>query len=71
MGRLDKLSETQIKFLTYLIYILITIITVVAGWNTVRISAMPEKYVQKERYLCDQERIEKKLDRILDYIEKP
>jgi hypothetical protein len=64
MGRLEKLNERQIKFLTYLVYILLTFSTLVSGWCAYRIISMPEKYVMKERYLCDQSRLEKSLDNI-------
>jgi hypothetical protein len=64
MGRLDSLNERQIKFLTYLVYILLTFSTLVSGWCAYRIIDMPEKYVMKERYLCDQDRLEKTLDKI-------
>ena len=69
----DELSESKVKWLTYLVYILITIITIVSGWNTVNISAMPDKYVRLERYQTDSGRIEctlqsinAKLDRLIE-----
>ena len=69
----DDLSESKVKWLTYLVYILITIITIVSGWNTVNISAMPDKYVRLERYQTDSGRIEctlqsinAKLDRLIE-----
>ena len=75
MGRIDKLSESQVKWLTYLVYILLFFLTAGTIWSINRVSeieaSLPEKYVQKDRYLCDQLKIEKKLDRILDYLEKP
>jgi len=75
MGRIDKLSESQVKWLTYLVYLLLFLLTTGTVWNINRTSeiekSLPEKYIQKERYLCDQKKIERKLDRILDYLEKP
>jgi hypothetical protein len=71
----DTLSEKQVKWLTYLVYFLLAMISLVTVWNVDQIAKandritftnerLPDKYVIKERYLCDQARIEKKLDSI-------
>ena len=69
----EDLNESKVKWLTYLVYILLTLITVVSGWNTVNISALPDKYVRLERYQTDSGRIEctlqsinTKLDRLIE-----
>ena len=70
MGNLEKLSERQIKFLTYLVYALLTFATGVSCWCAVRIIDMPDKFVLKERDLCDQKRVEKTLDKIDTKLDK-
>ena len=69
----EDLNESKVRWLTYLVYILLTLITVVSGWNTVNISALPDKYVRLERYQADSGRIEctlqtinTKLDRLIE-----
>lgn len=76
----DGLSKAQVKWLTYLIYILLTVLSATVGWQQVTVSAlqsemkiMPDKYVRAERYLTDQNRLEQnlcgissKLDRLIE-----
>jgi hypothetical protein len=58
------LGQDQVKWLTYLVYLLITILTVITGWHTVTIANMPKEYVRLERYQCDTRRVEKKMDKL-------
>jgi len=69
----EDLNESKVRWLTYLVYILLTAITIVSGWNTVKITDMPDKYVRLERYQTDTNRIERtliaidaKLDKLID-----
>ena len=61
----EDLNESKVKWLTYLVYVLLTAITVISGWNTVNISDMPNQYVRLERYQADSQRIEHSL-RVID-----
>jgi len=70
----DGLNGNQVKFLTYLVYVLLTILTIVVAWQAVTIAQIPDKYVRLERYGCDvkdvKERLkalDTKLDRYLGY----
>ncbi|MCP4579818.1 MAG: hypothetical protein GY846_26405 [Deltaproteobacteria bacterium] len=69
----ENLDSAKVKWLTYLIYFLLAVLTFMSGWNTTKISAMPDKYVRLERYQSDSGRIEctlrdidSKLDRIIE-----
>lgn len=69
----DNLDAQKVKWLTYMIYFLLTVLTVMTGWNSATISGLPEKYVRLERYQCDTTRVEKtlqsmnsKLDRLVE-----
>ena len=68
-----NLNESRVKWLTYLVYILLSILTLVTGWHTVALSNLPDKYVRLERYQSDASRIENnlktinyKLDRLIE-----
>lgn len=72
-------NNSGIRWLTFLVYFLLSILTAVAGWQQVQISAcntrmhtLPKEYVSKERYLCDRADItdrlkimDEKLDRLI------
>lgn len=60
----DELSTGMVKWLTYLVYIMLFILTILTSWHTVTLSALPDKYVRLERYTCDMQRIEKALSSI-------
>jgi len=69
----EDLNASKVKWLTYLVYILLAVLTVLSGWNTNKISTMPDKYVRLERYQADSGRIEcslreidAKLDRLIE-----
>jgi len=62
----EDLNESKVKWLTYLVYVLLTAITVISGWNTVRITDMPDRYVRLERYQTDVSRINSKLDNLIE-----
>jgi transposase len=57
-------DEKQVQWLTYLIYILLSVLTVIASWHTVKITSLPDTFVRLERYNADQSRVEKSLDAI-------
>jgi len=75
----ENLRGVQVKILTYGIYALMFILTSVIAWHTTIIKAMPEQYVQLERYKEDRTdqrtslcRIEAKLDQlIMSAVPKP
>ena len=66
----DKnLTSTQIKFLTYLVWGLLTFLTIATAWTMLELYNLPKNYVLLERYQCDQESLKmgiEKLDRKLD-----
>lgn len=45
------------KYLTILIYVLLSVITLLSGWNSVSLTGfkdtIPKEYVRLERYVCD------------------
>ena len=66
------LNNTAIRFVTYLVYILLALLTLTTGWQAVTLGNMPDKYVRLERYNSDQNKIcaeltklDTKLDRLL------
>ena len=71
----DGLSEPQVKWLTYLVYILLSTLAISNGWLIIKQSELPERFVRLERYsadkitganryMCDMTRIEKALESI-------
>lgn len=64
----NGLNGNQVKWLTYLIYVLLTVLTTVSAGAWVKISmvesAMPDRYVMLERYKEDQRRSACNADRI-------
>ena len=71
----DGLSEPQVKWLTYLVYILLSTLAVSNGWLIIKQSELPDQFVRLERYTsdriaeadryqCDMTRIEKALESI-------
>jgi hypothetical protein len=65
---LNTLSTAQVKFLQWLIGILLVVLTTTGAWSMREIyklkSDLPEKYVLLERYTVDQNRVGNSLDRI-------
>ncbi len=66
-----NLPEWQVKWLTYLVFILLTILTGATAYQNAsisemesRVNEMPKEYVQLERYTADQSRQESTLDKI-------
>ena len=67
----EDLPKNQVKWLTYLVLLLCTILTGVTVMQNASISemestvnAMPKEYVQLERYKADQDRQTSTLDKI-------
>ena len=71
----DGLSESKAKWLTYLVYILLSTLAVSNGWLIIKQSELPDQFVRLERYTadrtteadryqCDMTRIEKALETI-------
>jgi len=74
---LDKLSDMQIKFLQWLVGILLAVLSISGAWSMSQIYQLkcdlPREYVLLERYNTDQDlkdktldRIDKKLDRLIE-----
>lgn len=59
-----NLSQGKQNVLTYLVYVLLSLLTLVMGYVVIQMTQLPETYVRLERYLCDQSKIEKVLERI-------
>ena len=70
------MPDNNNKLMTLLIYVLLSIITALSGWNSVSLSGfkdqMPKEYVRLERYNCDRSElkaqlreIDKKLDQLI------
>ena len=69
----NGLTSPAVKWLTYLVYGLLIILTIITGWNNVTISKLPDNYVRLERYQADTLRLEQgvrdinnKLDRLIE-----
>ena len=46
----------------------VALIIAATGWNFKVTAEIPAKYVDKEQYRCDQERMESKIDKIYDLL---
>jgi len=76
----NGLDGKQAKLLTFLIYVLLAVLTFISGWskieshqNAQRFQELPNEYVRLERYTCDQDRLyetlkemNRKLDRLVE-----
>jgi hypothetical protein len=74
-----RYENQSTRWLTFLVYFLLTVLTAMAGWQQVQVSdinsrlrTLPKEYVSKERYLCDRadisdrlKTIDEKLDRLI------
>lgn len=71
----NGISESTAKWLTYLVYIILTTLAISNGWLIVKQVELPDRFVRLERYsedkkatleryLCDIGRIEKALSAI-------
>ena len=56
------------KYLTILIYVLLSVITLLSGWNSVSLTGfkdtIPKEYVRLERYVCDTKELREQLKSI-------
>lgn len=66
----NGLSGVQTKFLTYLVYVLLALLTFATGWHFRVLSSLPHEYVRLERYLCDEERTVSTLNRMEDKLDR-
>uniref|UniRef100_A0A6H1ZY77 Uncharacterized protein n=2 Tax=viral metagenome TaxID=1070528 RepID=A0A6H1ZY77_9ZZZZ len=73
------LSDKLVKYLNILVYVLISMMGILIAWNTNYIfqvkdqvfimrEALPKEFVQLERYLSDERKLEGQLNRIYDEI---
>ena len=67
-----SIREDHIKFLGFIVTILLIIISGITGWHTTILASLPNNYVRLERYNCDEtkqqttlQRIETKLDTLI------
>ena len=65
------LSGAETKLVTYLVYVLLTLLTITTGWQAVTLNSLPDKYVRLERYNSDLNKVERKLDRLLEVFFPP
>ena len=56
----NGLTSPAVKWLTYLVYGLLIILTIITGWNNATISKLPDNYVRLERYQSDAVRIDQR-----------
>jgi len=73
----NGLSNTQIKLVTYLVYFLLAILTLVMTLNSITVSShdtaikeMPDKYVRLERYQSDQQVLKENQRAIIDKLDR-
>ena len=64
------LNGNQIRWVTYLVYILLSVITLITAFHAYQISTLPDKYVRLERYKSDVDQMIKQQERIADRIDK-
>jgi len=64
------LENNKVKFLTWIIYLLITLNLGLSGWSANELFKLSDKYVQKERYICDTDRLESSIDKVLNKLDK-
>ena len=74
----NGLSGAETKFVTYLVYVLLTLLTITTGWQAITLNSLPDKYVRLERYTSDQNKVctelnkvDSKLDRLLNLFIPP
>lgn len=79
MNGKENSSNGSTRFLTYLVYVLLGILTLTSGYQMMSLRAqdvkiskqnerlvkLPDKFVRLERYTCDVQRIEKCLARLM------
>lgn len=60
------MPESNSKWLTVLVYFLLAVLTFTTGWSAIDLSALkeslPKEFVRLERYKCDIDKLEKKID---------
>lgn len=64
------LNNRKAQWLTYLVYVLITLLTAVSLYHFKTIVELPDNYVRLERYTCDIEKVERRLERISDKLDR-
>ena len=74
-------ADKRISWLMWAVSFLLVIISMITTWNVSKLGSMterqnmlreslPKEFVMIERYKCDQQRIEKKLDRIIEKLDE-
>ena len=73
----NGLSDKQAKTVTYLVYFLLAILTILMAWQTIvtlshgsAIACLPDKYVRLERYQSDQLAIRENQKAIMDKLDR-
>ena len=57
----EGLNTPAVRWLTFLVYGLIVVLTIMTGWHQATIGELPDNYVRLERYQSDNTRIEQGL----------
>lgn len=70
MGGAENLRSTQVKILTYLVYGLMSILTLTTAFTLYELYVMPDKYVRLERYQCDQDSVRGQLEKLIDKVDE-
>lgn len=70
----ENASKTQVQFLKYLVWVLLTFLTVSGSWTMLEMyrlkSDLPEKYVRLERYQCDQKALQGSVNKLIDKVDE-
>lgn len=66
----DGFNRSKTKLLTYLVYVLLALLTVIQAWAMSQISNLPDRYVRLERYRCDIEDFKKVMDTLNEKLDR-
>ena len=73
----NGLNDLQVKIVTYLVYVLLAILTLVMTFNSLTVAShertineMPDKFVRLERYQSDQQNIKENQRAIMDKLDR-
>ena len=66
----NGLNSKKAQLLTYLVYVLLTLLTCVSLYHFYMIANLPDNYVRLERYICDITKVEKNLEKIGDKLDR-
>ena len=62
------MPESNSKWLTFLVYFLLSVLTITTGWSMVGLADLkdnlPKEFVRLERYKCDIDKLEKQIEEL-------